>query len=151
MAWIAEQEGNIDQAIEANESIVRIDPENLDGWLALGSLYADQGDMEKSEQAFTRVVEINPAGAYKTFFNIGVLIENKSNPTPAEERRALEAFRKAAEIKPDYALAHRHLAYALLRSGDLAGARKEFEKFLELEPGAKDAGDIRNLVSALPQ
>jgi tetratricopeptide (TPR) repeat protein len=151
MAWIAEAEGNPEESIKANESIVQIEPDNIDAWLSLGSLYADRGDMQKSEAAFTRVVELNPEGAYKTFFNIGVLIENKSNPTAAEERRALEAFRKATEIKPDYALAHRHLAYALLRSGDLTGARKEFEKFLELEPDARDAGDIRNLVSALPQ
>ena len=37
-----------------------------------------------------------------------------------QDRRATQAV----EIKPDYVPAHRHLAYALLRQGDLKGARQ---------------------------
>jgi tetratricopeptide (TPR) repeat protein len=150
MAWIAEQKGDNPGAIEAYVALVEHQPTNKEAWLALGSLYSAVGQPEKSGEAFTRVVELDPADAYKTFFNIGVLIENKSNPTPAEEQRALEAFRKAIEIKPDYAKAHRHLAYALLRDGDLAGARQELERYLEIEPNAADAGEVEGLVSSLP-
>ena len=80
-----------------------------------------------------------------------MLIENKPKPTPAEERRALDAFRKAVEIKPDYARAHRLLAYALLRTGDLKGARQELERYLEIEPDAGDSGEVEALVSSLPK
>ena len=150
MAWIAEQRGDNVRAIAANEALVEHQPTNTGAWLALGSLYAAVGQPEKSGEAFTRVVELDPANAYTTFFNIGVLIENKPNPTPAEERRALDAFRKAVEIKPDYAKAHRHLAYALLRTGDLKGARQELERYLEIEPDAGDSGEVKALVSSLP-
>lgn len=151
LAWVAEREGNPDAAIAANESIVALEPDNVEAWLVLGGLYAEKGLNEKSEQAFTRVVELDPTNAYKTFFNIGVLIENRPNASEAEERRALEAFRKAVEIKPDYAKGHRHLAYAMLRSGDLKGARAELQRYLELEPNAADASDVQALVTSLPK
>jgi tetratricopeptide (TPR) repeat protein len=151
MAWIAEQEGDTAGVIEANESIVELEPENSEAWLVLGSLYAENGQPEKSQEAFTKVAEIDPKNAYETFFNIGVLIENKPDPTPAEERRALEAFQKSVEIKPDFAKGHLRLAYAQLRGGDLAGARGSFERYLELEPDASDSGEVRSMVSALPQ
>jgi len=151
MAWIAEQEGDTAAVIEANESIVALEPKNSEAWLALGSLYAENGQPDKSQEAFTRVAEIDPKNAYETFFNIGVLIENKPDPTPAEERRALEAFQKSIEIKPDFAKGHLRLAYAQLRGGDLAGARGSFERYLELEPDASDSGEVRSMVSALPQ
>jgi tetratricopeptide (TPR) repeat protein len=151
MAWIAEQEGDTAASIEANEAIVRIEPGNTEAWLALGGLYAEAGQTEKSQEAFTRVAEIDPDNAYETFFNIGVLIENKPDPTPAEEKRALEAFRKSVEIKPDFAKGHLRLAYAQLRSGDLPGARGSFERYLELAPDAPDSGEVRSMVSALPQ
>lgn len=151
MAWIAEQEGDTAGVIAANESIVALEPENSEAWLALGSLYAENGQPEKSQEAFTKVADIDPKNAYETFFNIGALIENKTDPTPAEERRALEAFQKSVEIKPDFAKGHLRLAYAQLRSGDLAGARGSFERYLELEPDASDSGEVRSMVSALPQ
>ena len=150
-AWIAEQSGDIEAAIAANEKIVALDATNLEAWLALGDFYASKGDNAKATAAFNKVVELDPDNAYKTFYNIGVLIENKEEPSEAEERRAVEAFRKAVEIKPDYVPAHRHLAYALLRQGDLKGARVSFEQVLVLEPDAKDADEIRAMVRSFPQ
>jgi tetratricopeptide (TPR) repeat protein len=151
MAWIAEEEGDPAAAIEANEAIVALEPQDSETWLALGSLYAENGEPGKYQEDFTRVAEIDPKNAYETFFNIGALIENKPDPTPAEERRALEAFQKSVEIKPDFAKGHLRLAYAQLRNGDLAGARSSFERYLELEPDAPDSGEVRSMVSALPQ
>ena len=151
MAWIAEQEGDTAGVIEANESIVALQPKNSEAWLTLGSLYSENGQPGKSQEAFTRVAEIDPKNAYETFFNIGALIENKPDPTPAEERRALEAFQKSVEIKPDFAKGYLRLAYAQLRNGDLAGARGSFERYLELKPDASDSGEVRSMISALPQ
>jgi len=149
-AWLAEKKGDRAGAIAANETLTTLQPDNVEAWLALGSLYAESGQPDKSEQAFRHVVELDPKNAYKTFFNIGVLIENKPDRTEAEERRALEAFQKATEINPAYAKAHRHLAYALLRAGDLPGAKRELQRYLELEPNAPDAGEVQALVSGLP-
>jgi tetratricopeptide (TPR) repeat protein len=148
-AWVAGQMGDTDAAIAANEALVAMSPQNIEAWLALGDLYNRKKEPAKAEAAFRKVAEIDPANAYKTFFNIGAVIENRPNLSADDNRKVVEAFRKAIEIKPDYAVAHRHLAYALLRTGDMVGARTELEKYLELAPEAKDAAEIKETVRSL--
>ena len=118
--------------------------------MSLGDLYNQVKNSSKSEEAYRKVTELDPQNAYKTFFNLGALIENRPDLSESDNRKAMEAFRKAIEVKPDYALAHRHLAYALLRAGDMAGAKKSFRKYLELAPKAPDAAEIRQTVESLP-
>lgn len=149
VAWVANETGQLDEAIAANEAIVARTPEKAEAWAALGDLYSRKGRPDKAEQAYRKVVELDPKNAYKTFFNIGVLIEGRPRLTDADNRKAVEAFRKAIEIEPGYAPAHRHLAYALLRAGDLEGAKGEFSTYLRLAPDAADAAEIRAMLDSL--
>jgi Flp pilus assembly protein TadD len=151
VAQLADDMGHTDEAVEANEAIVAIDPKNSTAWLSLGDLYTRQGKADKSEEAFRKVTELDPSGAYQTFYNIGTVILNKPSPTPAETRKAVEAFRKAVEIKPDYAAAYKQLAYALLSAGELEQARSAMEKFVELEPDSADAKNFREVLKGLPK
>jgi tetratricopeptide (TPR) repeat protein len=137
-------------AVDAYEAVTRLQPGNVEAWMSLGDLYNQAGQPEKSEAAFKKVSELDPKNAYKTFFNIGALIENREDISEADNRRAIEAFRKAIEIKADYGLAHKHLAYALLRQGDMPAAKKSFERYLDLEPKAPDAAEIRGVIKSLP-
>lgn len=137
-------------AIDAYEAIARLQPANVEAWMSLGDLYHETGQPQKSSEAYLKVAELDPKNAYKTFFNIGALIENHEDITEADNRKAIEAFRKAIEIKPDYAVAHKHLAYALLRQGDMNGAKRSFERYLELAPRAPDAAEIRGVIKSLP-
>jgi tetratricopeptide (TPR) repeat protein len=150
VAWLATDLGKPEEAIAAYEAIVAAKPDDTESWLALGDLYNRAGMSDKASAAFERVTELDPGSAYKTFFNLGALIENRPNLTPADNRKAIEAFRKSVEIKPDYGPGWRHLAYSQLRSGDLSGARVSFERYLEVEPQAKDAKEIRDTIKSLP-
>lgn len=149
VAGLAAEMGRIDDAIEANEALTRLKPDLADAWISLGTLYAQKNEHEKSEQAFRKVVELDPANAAQTFYNIGAVLANKPNLSDADNRKAIEAFRKALELKPDYAVPHRELAFALLRTGDGDGARKELEKYLQLSPSASDAAEIQATVKSL--
>ena len=149
VAVLASEMGRLDDAIAANEAITRVQPDHADAWVSLGSLYAEKKQTEKSEQAFRKVVELDPQNASQTFYNIGAVLANKSDLSDADNRKAIEAFRKAVELKPDYAAAHRELAYSLLRSGDADGARRELEGYLKLAPQASDAGEVQATVKSL--
>ncbi len=148
---IAEELNRPDEAIGAYESLVAIQPDSKEAWIALGSLYAGKGDSAKSEAAYRKVTEIDPANAAQVFYNIGAVIRNKTSATPADTRKAVEAFRRAVELKPDYGAAHKELGYALLSLGELADARAALEKYLAIEPKAPDAGELRALLAGLPK
>jgi len=148
-AVLAAREGDLQGEIDAREALVARDPGDKESWVALGSLYADAGNPQKSQAAFQKVVEIDPSGAYRTFYNIGALIRRKPDVPAAENERAIVAFRKAIEIKPDYAPAHRELANALLAKGDLAGARESLRRYLEHAPDAEDAPQVRAMLKSL--
>jgi tetratricopeptide (TPR) repeat protein len=151
MAWLASRNGSPADAITAYEAMTVADPGDVEAWVALGGIYAEQGMMDESEAAYRKVVELDPSSAYQTFFNIGVLTENKDVLTDADNKRAVEAFRKAVEIKADYAEAWRRLAFASLRTGDLAGTRQGLERYLELSPDAPDAAQVKAMLGGLPK
>lgn len=143
------EQGRIDDAIEAFEALVAADATHAEGWMSLGNAYNQKGQPDKAEAAFRKVVELSPQNAHEVFFNLGALIENRPEITDADNRKSIEAFRKAIEIKPDYAKAHRHLGFALLRTGDLPAARKALQEYLDLAPNASDAPEIRATVKEL--
>lgn len=149
MAFVAERTDRPDDALAAYTAIIEIDPTNTDAWAALGGLHAQAGRSTESEAAYGKVAELAPDSAYKTFYNIGALIMNRDERTDADMRRAIDAFRRAIEIKPDYAEAQRQLGFALLNVADRAGAKQALQAYLELRPDAPDAGQMRAIVQSL--
>ena len=150
-AAAAQQTHRHDEAIEIHEAILAQAPSRAESWMALGTLYGEKGEVDKSRAALAKVTELDPAGAYETFYKLVRVIENKDNLTDADNAAAVDAYRKSIEAKPDYAPAYRQLGYALLRTGDLKGARAAFEKFLSLDPKSKDAAEIRDVLPSLPK
>jgi tetratricopeptide (TPR) repeat protein len=49
--------------------------------------------------------------------------------------KAIEHYRKATEIAPEYSSAYNLLGYAYRQNGDYASAEKAFQKYIELIPG----------------
>lgn len=149
LAYVAGQQGQNDEMIRQYQRITQIDPANAEAWVALGGLYAKAGDMQRSEQAYQEVVKINPTQAYEVLYNLGAIIMNRNDRTDSDTRRAIDAFRKSLEIKPDYAQAQQQLGLALLNVGDQAGAQSALESYLRLNPSAPDAGSIRAILQSL--
>ncbi len=148
-AAIAAQTGKIDEAIELNEKVLAKNPNNTEVLVALADLYSRKKLPKKAEEMLAKVVDLDPKNAYRTFYNLGVVIENRDDLTDADHRKAIEAFRKSIDLRPDYALAHRDLGLALLRKGDLPEARKELQKYVDLNPQARDAADIKDTIKSL--
>jgi Flp pilus assembly protein TadD len=148
-AVVAANAGRIDEAIALNEKILTTKPDNTEVLVALADLYNRNKQPKKAEEVLNKVVALDPANAHRTFYNLGVVIENRDDASESDHRKAIAAFRKAIGLKPDYAIAHRDLGFALLRTGDLIGASKELQKYVDLEPRAKDAADIKATIKSL--
>jgi tetratricopeptide (TPR) repeat protein len=148
-AFVASKSGRRGDAIAAYEKMASVAPDEPDAWLALGGLYAAEGDMKKSEAAYSKVVALDPGSAYQTFYNLGVLITNRDPRSEEDTRRALEAFQKAVEIKPDYAAAHKQIGLLLIETGDRPAAASALERYLEHDPRAKDKAQMQALIAAM--
>ena len=74
---------------------------------------------------------------------------NRSTRTEEETGKAIDAFRKAIEVKPDYAEAHKQLAFALLGAGDRSGAKMELQAYVQHAPDAPDAAQMKSLAEAM--
>src|SRR6185295_18772971 len=147
-ASLAATQGKVDEAIALNERVLAAKPDNTEVLVALADLYNRKKQPKKAEEVLNKVVALDPGNAHRTFYNLGVVIENRDDATEGDHRKAIEAFRKAIDLKPSYAIAHRDLGFALMRNGDLMGARKELQKYVDLSPNAKDAAEIKATVKS---
>jgi Flp pilus assembly protein TadD len=148
-AQLAAEDGDTAAALATYESITAIDAQDADAWVSLGDLYARAGKLDQSKAAFEQVVTLDPQRAPQLFYNIGALAMNKPDRSPADVQKAIAAFRRAVELKPDYVQAHKQLGFALLGTGDRAGARAELEQYVRLAPNASDAAQIQAMLKSL--
>jgi len=151
-ANVAAQAGKLDEALALNEKVLAKKPDSTEAMVAMADIYNRKKQPKKAEEMLAKVVELDPKNAYRTFYNLGAVISNRDDLTDADNRKAIESFRKAINLKPDYAVAHRDLGFALLRAGDKADlieARKELAKYIDLEPHARDAADIKATIKSL--
>ena len=71
------------------------------------------------------------------------------NPDGPDFRPRLAAYTAAAKADPSYALPHKEIGMAQRQQGNDGAARAAFEKYLELDPEALDAGIIRWYMSQM--
>jgi Tfp pilus assembly protein PilF len=66
-----------------------------------------------------------------------------------DAKGALGLLQKAKAAKPTYAPTYRVLGRVYKKLGDNANAKKAFQKYLQLAPGASDAPQIKDELSKL--
>jgi tetratricopeptide (TPR) repeat protein len=149
LAYVANEMGDTEGAVAAYTRVTEVNPDHAEAWLSLANLHADAGHLEQSELAYQKVIEIDPEGAHQTYYNLGATIIKRNNRSEADTRRAIEAFRKALELKPDYARAAQELAFALIGLGDKDGARAVLQAFVENSPDSPDTPRMKSLLQTL--
>ena len=103
--------GLIDQAIEQYREAVRIKPNFTGAFFNLGLAYEDRGDFDEAARQYGKALEIDDnANAH---VNMGAILQRQGR-----SREAVEHFRAALRIKPDFPEAQRGLARALGESGN---------------------------------
>ena len=136
--------GDYDKAIAALDKAVAINPQKPESLMLLASAYEHKGDKVKADELYQKVAAIDPRNAAILFYNVGVKAWNEKRG-----KDAAQAYRKAVEIDPNYAQAHRELAVALMSQQDFKGALVHFQEYLKLEPKAPDMKEIQDNIALL--
>ena len=115
------------KAIEHLEALTRITPNDSDNWLALGKLYRMNNQMQKSEDAFRKVLNVDP-GSKAGLSSLAQLYFEQG-----EYDEALALLKKIPEDDLDPSLLGM-LAYAYAQTHDFANAVATYEKALAQDP-----------------
>jgi tetratricopeptide (TPR) repeat protein len=129
------------QAHEAWRAILKVIPGNLEAAARLGRLAFEDGDTVTAASMLERAVagEV-PASVW---FDLGLVRQDLR-----DHAGATTAYRKAIELKPDYAEAALNLGVVLQESGDLDGAMRAYAQAYRLRP--RTFGTIAMALTSAP-
>ncbi|MBW2292539.1 MAG: tetratricopeptide repeat protein [Deltaproteobacteria bacterium] len=148
---------DLDGALAAAEKALEVDPESADTKLRRAELLVDLGFREASaaasetpEDDLAAKSEANPKIREGLRIVDEILVETpfqpqaefvrgKANLAKGDSQKGIEAFRAAAEGRPDWAQAHFALGSALASEEQFSLARVEIARALELDPGIHQA------------
>jgi tetratricopeptide (TPR) repeat protein len=141
LAYLQDQKLKESQA--ALEQAVQLDPMSGAGYLTLGACLNQQKDYARAEKALNRGLELepeSPEGQYELAKNYWA------------QRRWQEAephALKAETLAPKIAGVHVVMGNILLQKRDNAGALKEFNEYLGLDPKGSMSDAVRAMVTKL--
>ena len=125
--------GELDNALNAYEKAISIQPNFAEAYFNMGNVLQDQGKLKKAIGSFEKAVSINPNYA-EAFNNMGVALQDQGK---LEE--AIDAYRKALSIKPDFSKAYNNLGVTLKNQNKLEEAVDAYEKALKIQPNYAEA------------
>ena len=147
-----ERTATSDAAIDAYRKALALKPEAAyHNNLGLALIKAGQADEGKAE--LQTAAEMDPANGGKYYFNLGAVMVNSGNV-----QGAIDAFRKATEVQPDYADAYYQLGTALVGTAKMnedgsivpaPGTVESYQKYLELQPTGVNAASATAMVQSL--
>lgn len=146
-AVYAEEAGRLADAQDGYEAVLGLIPGHASSAINLGTIFYGRRDYARAEQFYRMATESDRTYAL-AFFDLGnVLDELKRLP------EAIGAYRRAIELRPDYADAHYNLALALERHGRRRSALSHWTVYLRLDasgPWAQHARtQLRKTLSTL--
>lgn len=175
-----ENKSDPDSAISAYQTAYVLTPDDIDIYVNLGSAFYDKEDYQNALSIYRQALEFQPHNA-KIHCNLGFLYWGKGDTDEAMKsyelaikydesydiaynnlgviylddlgrvKKAIELFKKAVEVNPNYALAHFNLARAVTIVGDKVEAAKLYQMAQDINKitGEIDPKDIADKISEL--
>ena len=132
LALAERQAGNVARAFRLMEELERLLPEWDEPPLRLAEAFRGAGRRQEAEQAYRRVLELNPRRESALLGLAGLLILR------GDSQAARDLLLRCCGIAPQRADAWDTLGLALVSGGDPALAESAFAKAQELAPGVLD-------------
>jgi Flp pilus assembly protein TadD len=128
LGWAYRQHGDLTQAEQYLRTAVKLNPRLSQAHSNLSVVLLDQS---KTEEALAEAREAVAVDANNPIYHVvlGNALEKKG-----DTKAAIEAYRAATKLKPDYENALYHLGQALVAAGDKAEAKAVLSQALGLDP-----------------
>ncbi|MCG8416787.1 MAG: tetratricopeptide repeat protein [Proteobacteria bacterium] len=114
------------RAIEAYQRALVLRPDAMEGWINLGRLYAESGQVGRARDCFRRALALDPTDA-TTIYNLGVVAQDAGR-----DDEAVSYYQRALRIEPMLAEAHYNLATIYDRQGDATAAIRHINEYRKL-------------------
>jgi tetratricopeptide (TPR) repeat protein len=129
------KQGRIDQAVEAYQQALRVEPTYAEAHYNLGNLFVPQGKFAEATRHYQEAVRILP-DFVDAHNNLGNVLAERD-----ELEGAIQHFRLALGLSPRLSEVHFNLADALTRQGHLDEAINHFQEALKIKPDFVEAHD----------
>lgn len=130
-----------DNAIDAHNTALELDPESHEAWVNLGVVYRLTGDLDQAEYCYNQALSFNPDYP-EAHSSLGVLYIVRGEP-----EKAVESLERAIELAPQYAVAYGNLALAYAIVGRFDDADAVLKQAIVL--GYENAPIIRERIDEL--
>jgi tetratricopeptide (TPR) repeat protein len=129
LARIYAEEKDYKNAKELLNQLLKIDPDNTDGWTLAGFIAVEEKDFPTAERFFREAYEKQPDNEVLARYFVTQLLRQRKY---AESRRLLSRLEQTAEDPQTFdAELSFQLAYVLLELGEVKESRERFLKLLE--------------------
>ena len=115
------RQGRADEAEPFYSRAVKANPNTFDAWNGLGNILERRGDFSAAEDCYLKSIAIEPARP-EIYYNLGNVLRQQNKVF-----ESIKFLKKAIEIKPEFILAHVHLAFSLLMNTDYLAGWQEYE------------------------
>lgn len=129
------------QAADAYEKAIQINPAFIPAQFDLGSLYLLTGETDKAAGQFEKVLRLSPDSA-EAYSNLGYICAAGGN-----NEKAIAYYDKAIQFKPDFATAYLNRGLVFASEGQWDEAVQNYRKALQFDP--THASTHRDLGNAL--
>ena len=133
----------IEQAIEAYEKVLALNPAAAGALVNLGTIYYRQRRFDLAETYYRRAVEADPQYPLAQF-NLGNLYDEQGKLEDAHRH-----YKRALSLNPQYADAHFNLALLCERTGDALRAVHHWKNYLKLDHSGQWAEIARRQLDRL--
>jgi tetratricopeptide (TPR) repeat protein len=132
------------QQIAAATQVVQSDPKNRQAWVALGNLYYDTRQPQKSIDAYARALELQPDDP-DVLTDQGVMFR-----AVGAFDKAVANFQKANRLRPDHlqSLYNLGVVYAFDLK-DVPRAEEAWNKLIQIAPASENATQARAALAQL--
>jgi DNA-binding transcriptional MerR regulator len=116
------------QAIEAYDHALGLDPQRPETLINCGTLYYEDGNLDKASEYFRRALALDSENAL-AHFNLGSVLEEVG-----ELEASRQHLQQAVRLHPDYPDAHYNLAFVCEKLGAYSEAQEHWQAYVRLDP-----------------